>query len=507
MLLIGLAIIGSTSYYILHRHAREEVIKQATVLMEAALAMRKYTITEIKPLLALQNKRNFLPQSVPSYAATKNFDALREKHSEYSYKEATLNPTNPRDRAADWEADIIQEFRNNLDREDITLVRDTALGTMLYYARPIRIKNQGCLTCHGIIEDAPEKMLELYGPANGFGWKMDEVVGSQIVSVPLWLPVKRANETFFVLMACAGGVFLVLYLVFILIFKKLLLSQATSSKTAVDYASQGNNTYNGSGIARPTGNIAQGRKIVHDSAVPQRFGVRESVEAEPDFEVPGSAEVTAELKVKKEYESAPRPDVTEFLEMPREVKARQGIEKVKVSGFAQHEVKPQQSNTAPAFDVSRDTDATEMLSVPQSSDDDENYDTPEFDVARASDYTQVLDITESQGEPHFAETSDPDSTGDLEIAPQKEYTQSLKFDQSMEFHPEREERPPYKRKDPNEAPDYLFDLDHTESEITEEHKHILEEMYKKAASPIDEADIEDVVTDLSTYSSKDLDKS
>ena len=49
----------------------------------------------------------FLPQSVPSYAATQNFLKLREQHPEYAYKEATLNPTNPRDRAADWEADIV----------------------------------------------------------------------------------------------------------------------------------------------------------------------------------------------------------------------------------------------------------------------------------------------------------------------------------------------------------------------------------------------------------------
>jgi len=32
---------------------------------------------------------------------------LRERHPQYAYKEATLNPTNPRDRAANWAAEII----------------------------------------------------------------------------------------------------------------------------------------------------------------------------------------------------------------------------------------------------------------------------------------------------------------------------------------------------------------------------------------------------------------
>ena len=42
--------------------------------------------------------RTFLPQSLPAYAATEIFSTLRQQHPEYSYKEAVLNPTNPRDR-------------------------------------------------------------------------------------------------------------------------------------------------------------------------------------------------------------------------------------------------------------------------------------------------------------------------------------------------------------------------------------------------------------------------
>lgn len=242
-LLSGLAVcfvvIGGGAYYILHKHAREEVIRSASILMEAALAMRKYTVTEIKPLLALQNKRNFLPQSVPSYAATQNFNALRDNHPEYRYKEATLNPTNPRDRAADWEADIIHEFRNYPDRDNITLERDTPLGKTLYYAKPIRIKNQGCLTCHGVIEDAPETMIKLYGPANGFGWKMDEVVGSQIVSVPLSIPVARANETFLMLMAALAVAFLFLFLLLNLSVRRTFVKRLVHVSAVVEDVNQG----------------------------------------------------------------------------------------------------------------------------------------------------------------------------------------------------------------------------------------------------------------------------
>ncbi len=81
---------------------------------------------------------SFLPQSIPFYAATQNFLKLRERHPDYTYKEATLNPTNPRDRAADWEADIIQRFRNDGRADEVVGERDTPMGKSLYLARPIR---------------------------------------------------------------------------------------------------------------------------------------------------------------------------------------------------------------------------------------------------------------------------------------------------------------------------------------------------------------------------------
>jgi hypothetical protein len=43
--------------------------------------------------------KQFLPQTVPAYAATETLAQLRKKYPNYDYKEATLNPTNPRDRS------------------------------------------------------------------------------------------------------------------------------------------------------------------------------------------------------------------------------------------------------------------------------------------------------------------------------------------------------------------------------------------------------------------------
>jgi hypothetical protein len=80
---------------LLLRNARAEIQDNARIMMEPALAVRAYTVSQIKPLLDTQMRYKFLPQTVPSYSATEYFNILRKTFPEYAYKEATLNPTNP----------------------------------------------------------------------------------------------------------------------------------------------------------------------------------------------------------------------------------------------------------------------------------------------------------------------------------------------------------------------------------------------------------------------------
>ena len=212
---VGFVVTGLISYNVLQANAREEILDNARVMMESVLSSRSYTNTQVKPLLETQLKYSFLPQSVPAYAATEQFNDLRKKYPDYSYKEATLNPTNPRDRATDWEADIVNKFRNGQSKgAELIGERDAATGRTLYLARPIQIKDGACLACHNTVAEAPKTMIELYGPANGFGWKLNEIIGAQIVSVPSTLPIQRANHTFKVFMLLLT---LVLALTFILL--------------------------------------------------------------------------------------------------------------------------------------------------------------------------------------------------------------------------------------------------------------------------------------------------
>ena len=237
---LGLAASGYVSKRILEANAQEEVTRNAELMMGAALAVRGYTSKQVKPQLELQLMRAFLPQSVPAYAATEMFNTLRQQHPEYTYKEATLNPTNPRDRAVEWEADIVQQFRNDSTRTEIRGTRDTPTGRALYLAKPLKISDPGCIPCHDTPETAPKSMVAHYGNANGFGWKLGETVGAQIISVPMSVPLAKADQAFRTFMTSLVGVFLLAFIVLNVVLSFLVIRPIVRMSRAADEVSTGN---------------------------------------------------------------------------------------------------------------------------------------------------------------------------------------------------------------------------------------------------------------------------
>jgi protein-histidine pros-kinase len=237
---LGLLASGYLSYTLLERNARDEVTHNAGLMMEAALAIRSYTIEQVRPHLELQLMRVFLPQSVPAYAATETLTALRKKYADYTYKEATINPTNPRNRAGDWENDVIRIFRDSAETTELIGERDTPTGRALYIARPIQIKNPACLSCHSTPEAAPATMIKLYGTANGFGWKHNEIVGAQIVSVPMSVPIHNARRAFLTFMGSLTVVFVLAFVALNLMLTRIIIRPVARMSAAADQVSVGN---------------------------------------------------------------------------------------------------------------------------------------------------------------------------------------------------------------------------------------------------------------------------
>jgi HAMP domain-containing protein len=238
--LVGLGLAGISAYEILTENALEDSLQNARIMIEAASAIRSYTDHRITPLLEPLMKVEFLPPAIPFFAAQANLKLIQQKLPEYTYREPTLNPTNPSDRAVDWEADIINDFRADPSKREAVVIRDTAEGRFLTLALPLKVDSQACLSCHSTPEKAPATMVALYGRENGFGWKLGEVVGAHVVSVPMSVPLSRAYHALFWFMVALAGTFIAMIIIVDLLLRALVVKPVSEISEMANNVSMGN---------------------------------------------------------------------------------------------------------------------------------------------------------------------------------------------------------------------------------------------------------------------------
>lgn len=206
---------------ILNNYAEQVVTDRALILIETMGAVRDYTSSKIRPELAykLETEEQFVSETVPAYSAREVFEGLRqqEEYSDFFYKEATINPTNLRDKADSFESQVIERFRQQPELKEQEGFRNLPSGKLFYVARPLAVSQESCLQCHSIPAVAPKSQLVTYGKENGFGWQLNEIVGTQIVSVPASEVINTANKLKFLVMGILS-IFLLVAVVLINLF-------------------------------------------------------------------------------------------------------------------------------------------------------------------------------------------------------------------------------------------------------------------------------------------------
>ena len=205
---LGMFLISHYAYIFLMKNAQDQVLQQAQLMAASASVIKDYTVQQVSPVLEKtpQHNSDFLAQTIPFSAVNVTFKLLRSSYPDYVLREAALNPSNLDDRATEWEVDLINYFRDHPTETQHTGQRVTATGTMLYIASPVAAE-QGCLQCHSQPSLAPKAMIRHYGSEHGFGWKANEIVGAQIVSVPMSVSIALADKGFHDLLIGLSSIF------------------------------------------------------------------------------------------------------------------------------------------------------------------------------------------------------------------------------------------------------------------------------------------------------------
>ena len=204
----GVLLSGISLGIILNNSAQAQILSEAEVLLKTTEANRVYTNEQIFPQLAARSETEFLPQSIPSFAMREIFEIARNDPAwrDYFYKDATLNPTNLRDKADSFETEIVNRFRQNNNLQDLSGFQSTPSGKLFYIAQPIKIQNPSCLECHDTPDRAPKSMIERYGTVNGFGWQLNEIIGASMIYVPASKVFQKARQSFVMVMGTVMGI-------------------------------------------------------------------------------------------------------------------------------------------------------------------------------------------------------------------------------------------------------------------------------------------------------------
>ena len=219
---VGVTIGGFVLWQVLQRNAQAEIAARGALLIETMNGVRSYTSNHVGPLLAddLATQAEFIPETVPAFSARAVFENFRQKeaYNTFLYKEASLNPTNPRNRADPFESELVERMRREPELQEISGFRNLFGEDVFYIARPLAPRSESCLACHSAPEAAPANLLATYGRENGFGWQLNRIVAAQMIYVPAQEVFRTALHSFSVVM----GIFVAIFAVVILLINFLL---------------------------------------------------------------------------------------------------------------------------------------------------------------------------------------------------------------------------------------------------------------------------------------------
>ncbi|MCB2183697.1 MAG: DUF3365 domain-containing protein [Desulfobulbaceae bacterium] len=207
--LIATLIIGGATYKLTERNAIIEARQKGQLLFNYIVSSRKYFKNYQRALvLELVEEDRFYPELMSGFVVNRGiWDVFKENHQGYNFKQATLDPLFPANKADKDEVRIIDAFRKRSDLKKQEGLVEKNGEKLFYLAFPIKVDNKGCLRCHGDPLNAPKDQIEIYGTENGYNWKYGDTVSAYVIYVSIHEAIKDAKRTAGILFLIGIGCF------------------------------------------------------------------------------------------------------------------------------------------------------------------------------------------------------------------------------------------------------------------------------------------------------------
>ncbi|MDD3813018.1 MAG: DUF3365 domain-containing protein [Desulfocapsaceae bacterium] len=207
--LLATIAIGYTSYMFSRQNALADAKSKGEILFNYIEASGTFFGRYQKPLIdeLVTDKDRFIPELMSMFVVKRmEYDLFSEAQKGYQFKQATIDPLWPDNKADADELKVIQYFASNPTAQSKDGIVEKGGEQFFYAAKPVRIEKDFCLNCHGDPASAPKDQLDIYGSDHGYNWKLDDTVGASMVYVSispaLALAKKSALKVFILGIGC-----------------------------------------------------------------------------------------------------------------------------------------------------------------------------------------------------------------------------------------------------------------------------------------------------------------
>lgn len=232
LFLVVFLIVSSVLYQHQQNSAVNEAEKRIEIFMKKWKALFHYVEVEQKEVFyqlekegKLLKKGYFNPKVLSFTFIARQ---IQEKYEEdekangkipYGYRIAATAPRNKINQATEYEAKILNQFRNNeISSYTEFLYKDNEK----FYTRylPIERTTKTCMRCHSTPDMAPEGLVERYGNKAGFGENIGQIRGMIIMEIPFSEIEKETFKSFSITLAIIFFVFILFFIIIYILMDK-----------------------------------------------------------------------------------------------------------------------------------------------------------------------------------------------------------------------------------------------------------------------------------------------
>jgi protein-histidine pros-kinase len=168
-------------------YTRGEVFAQANselrLLGDLVKSIKGYIADDMRPWF-VKNKQFHSAGFSGIVAVSRVAQNLKEIQGRYAIRNVSDNPLNPANSPEPLERDLLQGFRRDPDVKHLQTQGELGGQLMLVTSAPI-VSQPGCLQCHGEPDTVHPEITGEYGRTTGYGYKNGDVVGLELVGVPI----------------------------------------------------------------------------------------------------------------------------------------------------------------------------------------------------------------------------------------------------------------------------------------------------------------------------------